>query len=412
MLMASTFLPIVFNNLPPYLGSHHLWTILWILSLLIFSPKVLLNRQIAYLILYGLLLLIALETIWATMDQWNRTTLIKEFYQIFIGFSVFIYFSHHKDYINLARIAKWSIIFLTITAIMSIVSSIIDPMYARNLTGLLDISSEKERAIVLSYQKYGGGNYSTAGAFMSLFPLLVYYYKNNSFSLYSKKTIFLLSIIFFLALIGIKIFGNILIAILFGILALSGMKKMRYTIMIISSVIFLAIIIPKETYGKILHETSEHFEKKSILNSKISDLAYFIENEQNIESNSGVSGRLARYPMLVKSFEKSPIFGCYLVQDSLYKPAGAHLYWMNRLTIFGIVGFLIFMNIPLSFIKTNLKDFTSTYKFYYILASLAIISYGLMKAIAGRETWYTFFIILPGLYYLPLLHKSRTIIEE
>jgi hypothetical protein len=80
---------------------------------------------------------------------------------------------------------------------------------------------------------------------------------------------------------------------------------------------------------------------------------------------------------------------------------------MNKLTIIGIFGLLFFIFIPYNFIRNNLQHFNSTYKFYYILSSLSILTYGLMKNIVGRETWYTFFIILPGLYYLPLLKNKQ-----
>jgi hypothetical protein len=32
---------------------------------------------------------------------------------------------------------------------------------------------------------------------------------------------------------------------------------------------------------------------------------------------------------------------------------------------------------------------------------------GLMKAVAGRDIWLTYFIILPGLYFLPL-NRNRS----
>jgi hypothetical protein len=92
-----------------------------------------------------------------------------------------------------------------------------------------------------------------------------------------------------------------------------------------------------------------------------------------------------------------------------YKPEGAHLHWMNKLTTNGIIGLIVFLLIPYNFIRNNLRLFDPTYKFYYILASLSILSYGLIKQLGGRDTWYAFFIILPGLYYLPLLKIKNKI---
>jgi energy-coupling factor transporter transmembrane protein EcfT len=100
------------------------------------------------------------------------------------------------------------------------------------------------------------------------------------------------------------------------------------------------------------------------------------------------------------------MFGCYFFSDESgngYKPEGAHLHWMNKLTTTGIIGLIVFLLIPYNFIRNNLRLFDPTYKFYYILASLSILGYGFIKQLGGRDTWYAFFVILPGLYYLPLL---------
>ena len=54
-----------------------------------------------------------------------------------------------------------------------------------------------------------------------------------------------------------------------------------------------------------------------------------------------------------------------------------------------------------------MKYFDDEYKFYYMLSILSVITLGLMKAIMGRELWYTFFIILPGMNYLQYLKQPQ-----
>jgi len=411
MLAASTFLPLVFNSLPPLVRSHHVWTTLWIFSLLIIYPKIFLNKAIVYLIIYGLFLFIAIETIWKSMDDWNSTTLFTEYYQIAIGVIVMKYFHQCKDYVGLAKLVRWSIVFLCITAIMTIISAAIDPMYARNIIGVSAVTEESKKAVILSFQKYGGGSYSTAAAFMCLFPILVYYYKNIELSLISKKLIVAFSIIVFYALLGMQIFGNIIIAAIFGIISILGMKKIKQSILVICLFFSIAVIIPRDVYVKSLFAIGDRFKKDSELNYKFRDLATFIETGANIEDNStGTADRAERYPELFQTFIKSPFFGCFFHTDSTangYNGEGAHLYWMNKITTTGIIGLILFLIIPFNFLKSSLSHLSLNYKFFYILASLSILCYGLMKAIVGRETWYSFFILLPGLYYLPLLKRNR-----
>jgi len=410
--MASTFLPVVFNNLPPIIRSHHLWTIIWGFSIVIFYSNLLLNRLMGYVLLYGLFLFLLLKTIWSNIDEGNYYGLLKEFYEIAIGVSVISYFCYRRDYIGLAKITKWAIIFLFITAIMSIISSAIDPMYVRNIGQLEFITDESERESILFFKYYGGGNYSTASAFMCIFPIFIYYYKNIKTSPISKTQIILFLSIIFFALIGMQIFGNILIAIIFSIISLLGMKKMKQTILVICLFLSLAMILPKQEYVRGMISISDYFEKNAELNFKIKDLATFVQTGANINNNTAAGLRAERYPILMESFLKSPLLGCFFLSDKTglkYKGEGAHLYWMNKLTITGIIGLIFFLFIPYKFIRNNLKQFDSTYRFYYILASLSILCYGLIKVVGGRETWYTFLIILPGLYYLPLLKKSNKI---
>jgi hypothetical protein len=408
--MASAFLRVVFNNLPPIIRSHHLWTIIWCVSLLIFYPKILLNRAIFYVLIYGFFLFVALETIWNNIDDWNYRRLLFEFYEIAIGVSVITYFQQTRDFLSLAKITKWTMVFLFITAIMTLISALIDPMYARNITAISSVLNESEREAVLSFQVYGGGTYSTAATFMCLFPVLIYYFKNIKISLLSKPQIIVLAVIFFLALLGMQIFGNVLIAFIFSLIALVGLKKLKLSILVIALLFSILLILPKEIYVKSLISIGNNFKEDSDLNYKFNDLATFVETGANLKDNStGVGGRAERYPMLKDAFMRSPLLGCYFFSDkngNNYNLEGAHLYWMNKLTITGILGLLLFFFIPYNFIKNNIRQFDTRYKLYYLLAALSIISYGFIKAVGGRETWYSFFIILPGLYYLPLLKKK------
>ena len=100
--------------------------------------------------------------------------------------------------------------------------------------------------------------------------------------------------------------------------------------------------------------------------------------------------RTERYPILWDTFKESPILGCYFQSDKTgygYKALGGHLHWMNKLTVTGIIGFLLFIIIPVSFIRKNMRYYNQEYKFYYLLSSLSILAYGFLKAIAGFETW-------------------------
>lgn len=410
MLMTTTFLPLLYVNLPPIVRSHHVWTLLWMFSLLIYHPQILINKRMVYIYSFVLLLIIVKITIWSDLSNWYLKQIFYELYIFVIGISVITYFLQIKDYVNLAKITRWSIIFIFITAIMTIVSATIDPLYARKLVAISEVTQSSEREILLDLRRYGGGNYSSAGAFMCLFPIFIYYYKNIIISLLSKRMLIVLCVVFFIALLAMQILSNILIAFGVIVIAMFSANNKNWSMWIVTLFIIVILSIPDRVFISGFQSVSNIFSEYSELSSKFDGIATFIEGNMDIQNPTGIGGRMKRYPLLLNAFVNSPLRGAFSTIQGMKvinDGGGFHLYWMYKLATFGIIVFLAFLYIPYVFIKNNLRYFIPTYKFYYILASLAVITYGLVKHIGGRETWYVFFVILPGLYFLPLLKKNH-----
>jgi hypothetical protein len=407
MLMISTFLPLVFANLPPVIKSHHIWTIAWFASLLIFKFKILNQKFLGLVLVYGLvMILILLNTLWIDIDEWNRNQILNEFYEITVAVSVIIYFRMEGDYVGLANIVKWTIIFLLITAIMSFITSMINPTYARDIIGVSTATNESEREQILSYQKYGGGGYGTAAALVCLFPLLIYYFKNNSESYYSKKYLVLIIILFLIALFAIQIFANIIIALIIIVFSWFGSKNARKGFITITILTVIFLLIPVQVYVDLFLNIASKFNPDSVLYTKFTDMAMFFATGGSYEE-TGIGGRASRYPMLWESFRANPFFGHYL-SSLRYKDIslGVHLFWMNKLAVYGLLGTIPFIYIIYKSIKINLRNFDKEFAFYFLLSMFSIVALGAMKTLVGRELWYTFFIIVPGFYYLPLLKKK------
>ena len=183
LLMITTYLPLVHARLPAYIGSHYFWTIVWGLSLLLLKPRVLFYRIMLLIFAYALFLWILFNTAWSAMGEWNVKHLWNEIYAVAIGISIFTYFKESKDYIGWAKMIRYTLIFIVITAILTIITSIINPMYLR-LHALQSYEADMARAIAY---KYGAGTYGTAMVLMALLPLLIYYFKQPSFIFYFKK---------------------------------------------------------------------------------------------------------------------------------------------------------------------------------------------------------------------------------
>lgn len=406
IIMGIVFLPIISSRLPKYMDTLLFWSIIWGVSLLVFKPKIIFNKIMLIVILYGFFIWIMLYFVWINMDDWNVSFLKQEFWLFFLSISIITYFNTTKDYEGLAIITKFSLIFIGITAIMTVITTIINPMYARFLFSE-KIEGELARKI---YYVYGAGNYSTVIAFMSLLPVWIYYYKNNlQFFITNKSAILILILIIFIAVFRMQFFTNIFISLIIASLSFISPKKSYRNVLIISVFAFTLIRIPSDVYINTLRDLSIITEDMEDVSFKLKEFAVYIERGGNIESNE-VAIRAERFPMLKSAFLKSPIIGCYYPPGSYglgYRNYGAHLYWMNKLTVTGIIGILFFVSIFFLFIKNEINLIQGEFRYYYILSFLSIIIYGFLKNLGGKECWFVFFIILPGMYYLPLLKNKQ-----
>jgi len=398
--------------MPPLIGSHHAWALVWGLSLLLFMPKIFLNKFMILVMSYGIYLYLMTNIFASSMDPWNVAALWREYYQLAMGVSIITYFEISQDYSGLAKLIKYTLFFILITAVMTLISSIIDPLYARNL-GAASIANKYELKDILELQKFGGGSYGTAIAFMSILPVLIYFYKHPHQSPIRKFWIIVIISLTFIALFRMQIFANIMFAIFISMLSIVGAKNRKRIFLIIGFAILFIFIIPTSIYSEFFYYLSKLFSESIDISFKFQELGRFIEYGGNyMNQNNVIAGRAGRYPLLFLTFIKSPIFGCYFMTNGNefgYNGIGAHLFWMNKITTMGITGFFFYIYILYAFIKKQTKKMMNEdFKFYIILSMMTIIFYGLLKVIGGRESWYTFFILLPGMYYLPLLKKEKT----
>jgi len=208
-----------------------------------------LQRNILITLLIGFFTLIAFPlTIWGSIDDWNSIAQRMEFYKILIAILIYYYLITNNYTYDFGRIVNTVIIFIGITSVMTIISSNIDPMYARNLIS----GGYQDENVTRSFQRLGGGTYGTAIVLMSLFPFLIYFYKKSYLINYSKKTILVFGLLTLIALIRMQIFANILVLVIVLFLSIKGGKKLRRSIIIISIIGFLFLTIPTEIYAGFL----------------------------------------------------------------------------------------------------------------------------------------------------------------
>ena len=401
MLMASTFLPLVTNNIR-FITNELWWSIIWFFSLIVFKPQVFRNKLLLFVLLYGVIFFILLNTLWVNVDEWNKKQITEECYDILVAISVLTYFRIEQDYFRFAKLVKWTMIFIFITAVMAIVVSFMDPLYVRNLTGIADYKLNSEVETILSYRKYGGGDYSFASGLVCLFPMLIYYFKNNFKCIIKKQYILIFVIVYFFALLRMQIFANILISLFIIAFSIGGTKNLKRNLIISGFVIVVILFIPTQFYTEIMIYASTWFPSNSEIHFKLNETAKFLLGNY---AGSDITVRADRYPLLLKAFIANPLLGHFISGRTNDLILGVHLHWMNKLAVYGLLGTIPFFYIIYNFIKGSIKYFDKEFTFYFLLSIFSIVVLGLMKTLAGQPIWYVFFIIIPGLYYLPILRK-------
>jgi hypothetical protein len=170
--------------------------------------------------------------------------------------------------------------------------------------------------------------------------------------------------------------------------------------------LIIILAIPPSTYADIFVSISSYFNRDSNIYYKLNDFAVFIQHPE-FEGSTAAGSRAARYPLLFEAFIADPVLGNSSYGSPFDVAAGGHLYWMNKLTMWGIPGFIFFLFVLFQLYKKIRSLFDDSFGFYYFLSISAFIFLGLIKNISGREPFLILIIVIPGLYFSSFYKKEK-----
>jgi len=404
LAIITTFLYTVTNILPFGLRSfRYLWAPLTLLAIFIVSPKVYTKTTTILLLLYGLIILLLLQyTLWKYMNDWNKQMLHDEFYSILVFIIVLHYYRDRRDFIGLAKLGKTSFYFVIITIIMTNIALSIDPLVVRQSADPEHFSNIQQRVFILT----GAANYGYMQALVCLIPIIIYHIKSRRNLVISKNYLVPLLIILYVTIVRAQIFANILIALMITIISLLSVQRTLISFITIGALVVLVLVVPVTFYADLIFSISTHLNKYSNVYFKLNDFAQFILNPE-IDTSTAAGGRIERYPLLIKAFLEQPILGNASYNSNIDIQPGGHLYWMNRLSQWGLIGFTFYIILLVKIYLSIRNLFNKEFGFYYFLCILTFIIFGLMKNIAGREPYLVLIVVIPSFYYLPLLNKQK-----
>ena len=389
MVLMNLFLPIIGANIPGLVFGYRFNQLLWYVAFLLFYPKLFFSRSMVLVFVYFIIYLILMLIGHYNIDyKWFYTNVA----QWFIAISLYTYFSNIESNKIYEKFAMIVLLFLTITTITSIIGYTLFPSAIREIyTGRLSGD------VQLFFKKIGIAAYGFFSGLPIIIPALVYLIR------IMKKNIiiyYFITGLFLYGLIVASITAPFLLMILAFILSFMGQKKVNKNIILFVFIAFFALIIPSGYYAEILKKLGE-IVNNSALTPRINDIAIGFEQGFNVHAGQLTQAeyRLNRYNLNWEQFMINPIIGAG-------DEGNAHIFWMNILAQFGILGLIPIVLIIVDQIKANLKVLNENCQFFYIISLLAFLGLGFMKAYSGSELYIYIFFMVPGLSKVNYLNKE------
>ena len=270
--------------------------------------------------------------------------------------------------------------------------------------------TEEQLSYELIYQvrKFGLADITFFSSLPFLIPLLVYQYK---IKLAERKNIPLNSLLSIIIIIVCSymavIVAPFLLLIVFLFLAILGRKRLRSNMVILCILLGIFIVTPKSIIGNMFFSFSDIIPNKEV-SIKLNEIGIgFTEGFELVtyeyEASTGIEGRASRIKYNLLDFLRSPIIGTG-------KEGNAHLFWMNLLAQFGLIGTLpLIFIIRLQIIK-NSKLLSEDILFTYYLSMASFIVLGFIKNIGSYSMYLIPFFVIPGKIIL-LQSKDKIVIS-
>lgn len=382
VIMGKIFLPLVFENLNyPFLGYYALLS-LWFVSLVILKPIVLTAKPLLaiyiYMAIYVLMHLLGLYSIGL---RWLNIIPLP----VLSAVSMLLYFQYSKDLVGIKIVSTAVLIFIAITSLSSVIGLARYPMAARSLAG-----GQGSASIDAYYQRIGIGNYGFYSGLIFYIPLLVGIVKNQNTSKFIRTLMFLAITLITFANLSSTFTAQILVFVFTFVFALIGSQKMLKTRLFFMLLLIGLIVAPAHWKASFFYKGADVFSTEQV-RVRLNAIGDAVQYGVDLDSpQTEAESRLARAPLAYQYFTISPMWGSKIVDPSV-----GHLFWLNLIAVYGIIGFLPLIYLFLVNFKYVYQIIPDYYRYYYILSIASFIALGMMKNMEGKEMMFIMFFAVP-----------------
>jgi|LSQX01.2.fsa_nt_gb hypothetical protein len=401
LLMLTYFLPIASHVLREYLFlKAGVFLIMWAVLIILFDYNRLFSKPYMLLYFYAIAYFILAGVIWwGELDEGIIDSIIYNLMALFITVSVFDHFISNKDFKGLGILSTTVVIFISISCALDIL------MYLRTGISSRNVSVQYSRTGRSTAEAGWGLSYIGINFYYGiclLIPMLVACLKEKrkTWQNYLAVLIILLLVMVSLAL------AEYVTALLFGflgmVLSLIRVRKIKSSLVILTIVMIIAVMLPRDTLGGIINRFADVAVGETT-ESRLEDLSITATYGIGSHYDSHINYRARRIPFLLGHFVRSPIVGG--------GPTTRHSFFLDRLSMFGIVGILPWILIIIYSFNAARKMISDDYRYYYTISTMFYLAMGIMKGVEGAHVIISLFLIAPGINFSVLsreIEKGKT----
>jgi len=231
-----------------------------------------------------------------------------------------------------------------------------------------------------------------------LIPVIIGVFKQYADTRQQKIAMILLALLILYSTYLSAITAALLLAIAGFMVGFLGSRRFKSSMVTLVFFTLFMVVVPKSITSSGFYYISGLIGNEDT-STKFKDMGTSIEEGINVDSpTNSVESRVERVPANINSFLRHPLFGQGFEEN-------AHIFWLNYLAQFGIIGAFPLILILYKTYKRNILLFSSEFHFYYFVAFILFVVSGLMKAYSGGMFYYIF-LVLPGVYYLSVFSKK------
>ena len=393
--MGTIFLPIVSFNIPSPFGRTFFAGSLLIILFFIERPKLLISKYILIFPLFIFILYFGSITIWRGIkigieDQITLSWILTDIYGAFLSIIMYLYFIRSRDFKGLAQVVFSMLIMIVITSFTTIIGMQIFPNAVR------EMATPTSNVDNLWFMKIGIANYGFFGGIIFIFPIIAYYLKENSLKRIYIRAIILGILILFYALILAQFTTALVLSALIFLYAYFKPNLQNYAFLIMISIVFLSLFVFNDLIADIFYYIADHNELLQFKMNDIGKVFEFRDFNPSSQTSYFASSRLTLTQLSWNNFLENPFIGT--------RWGGGHSTWLDRLGMFGILGFFPWIIIFKQQIQLNLPMFDYKYKSNYLLSMLSCLMLGILTTTAtSYQSMASIFFLVPGMFALKFL---------